>query len=107
MPLLCDAAASGLDEITEQAPRLSDALRIGFWNTTLGLVLTVAMMVVHGSLTVLGHAAGPTISGVAGLGHYSDAILTTTLKPTRAVKVVLLPWFRILLVVRAIPLSRG
>ncbi|MFE3757714.1 DUF2871 domain-containing protein [Nocardia tengchongensis] len=40
-----------------------------FWTYNLGLVLTVAMMVVHGSLTVLGHAAGPAISGVAGLGH--------------------------------------
>jgi hypothetical protein len=35
----------------------------------LGLVLTVTLLVVHGTMTVLGHETGPAISGVAGLGH--------------------------------------
>lgn len=41
-----------------------------FWLYNVGLLMTVAMMVVHGSLTVLGHATvSPAITGIAGLGH--------------------------------------
>ncbi|MGW5111439.1 DUF2871 family protein [Nocardia sp. NPDC004123] len=36
---------------------------------TSGLVVTVAMMVAHGILTVLNHDVSPAISGIAGLGH--------------------------------------
>lgn len=34
-----------------------------------GLVLTVTLLTVHGTMTVLGHETGPAISGIAGLGH--------------------------------------
>ncbi|MGV9665352.1 DUF2871 family protein [Nocardia niigatensis] len=40
-----------------------------FWTYNLGLVLTAAMMVVHGSLTVLGRTVSPAVSGIAGVGH--------------------------------------
>lgn len=35
----------------------------------IGLAVTLLMMLVHGTLTVLGHADYAAISGVAGLGH--------------------------------------
>ena len=34
-----------------------------------GLLLTLAMMIFHGTMTVLGTETGPAISGIAGLGH--------------------------------------
>lgn len=40
-----------------------------FWCYNAGLVITVAMMTVHGTLTVLGQEASAAISGIAGLGH--------------------------------------
>ncbi|MFF0636535.1 DUF2871 domain-containing protein [Nocardia sp. NPDC004151] len=40
-----------------------------FWTYNLGLLLTVAMMVTHGILTVTNHTVSPAISGIAGLGH--------------------------------------
>ncbi|GAA1796984.1 DUF2871 domain-containing protein [Agromyces neolithicus] len=40
-----------------------------FWVYNAGVVLTSAMMVWHGSLTVLGEQAGGMIAGIAGLGH--------------------------------------
>ncbi|WP_211240853.1 DUF2871 domain-containing protein [Hamadaea tsunoensis] len=40
-----------------------------FWTYNGGLVLTVAMMVVHGTLTVFGHESNEAIAGIAGLGH--------------------------------------
>ncbi|WP_067568004.1 DUF2871 domain-containing protein [Nocardia acidivorans] len=40
-----------------------------YWVYNGGLVLTVAMMTVHGTLTVLGHDSGAVIALVAGLGH--------------------------------------
>ncbi|MEU6582368.1 DUF2871 domain-containing protein [Nocardia sp. NPDC046763] len=40
-----------------------------FWTYNAGLVVTVAMMVAHGILTVLNHDVSPAISGIAGLGH--------------------------------------
>ncbi|MFI1718782.1 DUF2871 domain-containing protein [Streptomyces litmocidini] len=40
-----------------------------FWIYNAGLVITVGMMTLHGTLTVLGHDSGAAISGIAGLGH--------------------------------------
>jgi hypothetical protein len=40
-----------------------------FWSYNAGLAVTVAMMVVHGTQTVLGKETSAAISGVAGLGH--------------------------------------
>lgn len=41
-----------------------------FWTYNSGLVLTAAMLTVHGTLTVLGHdEVSPAIPGIAGLGH--------------------------------------
>jgi hypothetical protein len=34
-----------------------------------GLALTVTLLLVHGTMTVLGHQTGAAISGIAGLGH--------------------------------------
>ncbi|MFK3677482.1 DUF2871 domain-containing protein [Microbacterium sp. NPDC090218] len=40
-----------------------------FWIYNAGIVLTSAMMVWHGSLTVLGQESTKMIAGIAGLGH--------------------------------------
>src|SRR5690606_905832 len=40
-----------------------------FWVYNAGLVLTAAMLVLHGSLTVLGEESSKMIAGIAGLGH--------------------------------------
>lgn len=41
-----------------------------FWTYNAGLVLTVGMLVVHGTMTVVGtEDVSPAISGIAGLGH--------------------------------------
>ncbi|GAA4633351.1 DUF2871 domain-containing protein [Actinoallomurus vinaceus] len=40
-----------------------------FWVYNAGLAVTVAMMTLHGTLTVLGHGSGAAIALVAGLGH--------------------------------------
>lgn len=40
-----------------------------FWLYNAGLVLTAAMMIWHGSLTVLGQESNGMISGIAGIGH--------------------------------------
>ena len=40
-----------------------------FWIYNAGLVLTAAMLAVHGSLTVLGEESSSAIAGIAGLGH--------------------------------------
>ena len=50
---------------------LSKDRRFGwfFWVYNAGVVLTAAMMTVHGMFTVLGQASSPAIAGVAGLGH--------------------------------------
>lgn len=42
---------------------------IFFWLYNAGLLTTVAMLILHGSLTVLGKESGAAISGIAGLGH--------------------------------------
>ena len=40
-----------------------------FWVYNAGIILTTAMMLWHGSLTVLGQEGNGMISGIAGLGH--------------------------------------
>jgi hypothetical protein len=40
-----------------------------FWVYNGGLLLTVAMMVVHGVMTVAGKADSDAVAGIAGLGH--------------------------------------
>ncbi|ANP48325.1 pheromone shutdown protein TraB [Streptomyces griseochromogenes] len=40
-----------------------------FWIYNAGLAVTVAMMTLHGTLTVLGHDGGAAVAGIAGLGH--------------------------------------
>lgn len=40
-----------------------------FWLYNAGVLTTVAMMVWHGSLTVIGRESNAMISGIAGLGH--------------------------------------
>lgn len=40
-----------------------------FWLYNIGLLVTVAMLVWHGSLTVLGENSNAMIAGIAGLGH--------------------------------------
>ncbi|TCC18762.1 DUF2871 domain-containing protein [Kribbella speibonae] len=40
-----------------------------FWVYNAGLALTVGLMIVRGTMTVLGHEAGPALDGLSGLGH--------------------------------------
>ena len=40
-----------------------------FWLYNAGVILTSAMLIWHGSLTVLGQESNKMISGIAGLGH--------------------------------------
>lgn len=40
-----------------------------FWVYNVGVILTSAMLIWHGSLTVLGRESSPMIAGIAGLGH--------------------------------------
>ena len=40
-----------------------------FWVYNAGIILTAAMMIWHGSLTVLGQESNGMIAGIAGLGH--------------------------------------
>ncbi|MEU0002767.1 DUF2871 domain-containing protein [Streptomyces sp. NPDC006314] len=40
-----------------------------FWIYNAGLAVTVAMMTLHGTLTVLGHDSGEAVAMAAGLGH--------------------------------------
>lgn len=40
-----------------------------FWVYNAGLALTVGLMIVRGTMTVLGHQAGPALDGISGLGH--------------------------------------
>ena len=45
-----------------------------FITYNVGLVLTVGMMVWHGSLTVLGEESNAMIAGIAGLGHIALSV---------------------------------
>jgi hypothetical protein len=40
-----------------------------FWTYNAGVALTASMLITHGSMTVLGHEAGPAIAEIAGMGH--------------------------------------
>lgn len=40
-----------------------------YWFYNIGLLVTVAMMVVIGSRTILGKSSNPALDGIAGLGH--------------------------------------
>ncbi|MGA4508481.1 DUF2871 domain-containing protein [Propionibacteriaceae bacterium G1746] len=40
-----------------------------FWLYNAGVIVTSAMLIVHGSLTVLGRESNAMIAGIAGLGH--------------------------------------
>jgi hypothetical protein len=40
-----------------------------FWTYNVGVLMTTAMMLVHGIMTVRGQEVSPAISGIAGLGH--------------------------------------
>ncbi|MFC7941877.1 DUF2871 domain-containing protein [Microbacterium oxydans] len=57
--------------LLEKAFTLSESRLFGwfFWLYNAGLVLTTAMMIWHGSLTVLGQESSGMIAGIAGLGH--------------------------------------
>lgn len=57
--------------LLEKAFALSESRLFGwfFWLYNAGVVLTSAMMVWHGSLTVLGQESSAMIAGIAGLGH--------------------------------------
>lgn len=45
-----------------------------FWTWNAGVILTSAMLIWHGSLTVLGAPSNKMISGVAGMGHMLLAV---------------------------------
>lgn len=58
--------------VVEQVFRVSRSRRLFtwfFWLYNAGLVLTAAMLIWHGSLTVLGRESNAMIAGIAGLGH--------------------------------------
>jgi hypothetical protein len=53
-------------QFTLTAGKLFDAF---FWVYNAGLALTIGMMLVRGTMTVLGHQAGAALDGISGLGH--------------------------------------
>ncbi|WP_426621195.1 DUF2871 domain-containing protein [Microbacterium sp. As-52] len=57
--------------LLEKVFALSESRLFGwfFWLYNAGLVLTSAMMIWHGCLTVLGQESSSMIAGIAGLGH--------------------------------------
>lgn len=57
--------------LTEKAFSLSGSKMFDwfFWTWNAGVVLTSAMLIWHGSLTVLGMESSKMIAGVAGMGH--------------------------------------
>lgn len=57
--------------LLEKAFALTESKLFGwfFWTYISGLVLTSAMMVWHGILTVVGEQSTAMVSGIAGLGH--------------------------------------
>ncbi|MBD3943243.1 DUF2871 domain-containing protein [Microbacterium sp. NEAU-LLC] len=57
--------------VLEKVFTLSQSKLFGwfFWIYNAGVVLTSAMLIWHGSLTVLGQPAGGMIAGIAGMGH--------------------------------------
>lgn len=60
--------------VVEKAFRISASPRLFawfFWLYNAGVVVTSAMLIWHGTLTVLGQESSAMISGIAGLGHIS------------------------------------
>ena len=57
--------------VLEQQFTLSRSKLFGwfFWVYNAGVIVTSAMLIWHGSLTVLGQEGNGMISGIAGLGH--------------------------------------
>ncbi|WP_418906783.1 DUF2871 domain-containing protein [Glutamicibacter endophyticus] len=58
--------------LLEKAFKLSEQRKLFAWflgTYNAGLILTTAMLTVHGMLTVLGMESSKMISGIAGLGH--------------------------------------
>ncbi|MFF2495650.1 DUF2871 domain-containing protein [Agromyces sp. NPDC058064] len=57
--------------VLEKVFELSQSRLFGwfFWVYNAGVVLTSAMLVWHGTLTVLGEESTAAIAGIAGLGH--------------------------------------
>lgn len=57
--------------VLEKVFELSQSRLFGwfFWVYNAGIVLTSAMLVWHGTLTVLGEESTAAIAGIAGLGH--------------------------------------
>ena len=57
--------------VLEKQFTLSRSKRFGwfFWVYNAGVIVTSAMLIWHGSLTVLGQEGNGMISGIAGLGH--------------------------------------
>jgi cbb3-type cytochrome oxidase subunit 1 len=53
-------------QFTLTSGKLFDAF---FWVYNAGLALTIGMMLVRGTMTVLGHQAGAALDGISGLGH--------------------------------------
>lgn len=58
-----------------------------FWLYNVGVVITSAMLIWHGSLTVLGQESNAMIAGIAGLGHIaiSAALVIFSIALGRAV----------------------
>lgn len=57
--------------ILEKVFTLSQSKLFGwfFWLYNAGVILTSAMLVTHGMLTVLGEESSKMVAGIAGLGH--------------------------------------
>ncbi|WP_163651718.1 DUF2871 domain-containing protein [Listeria sp. PSOL-1] len=47
----------------------SKKFKLFYYIYNLGLLLTVGLMVFHGTMTVFGKETGAAVSGIAGLGH--------------------------------------
>jgi len=60
-----------------------------FWAYNIGLIITAAMLAVHGTMTILGTESSPATEGISGLGHIFLTVgmillflnLRTALKP--------------------------
>jgi cbb3-type cytochrome oxidase subunit 1 len=53
-------------QFTLTSGKLFDAF---FWVYNAGLALTIGMMLVRGTMTVLGHQPRAALDGISGLGH--------------------------------------
>lgn len=67
MVLLIVMVLERVFHLSEAAPKLNTWF---YWTWTIGVLVTGGMMLVKGTLTVLGaDASSPALSGIAGLGH--------------------------------------